>query len=56
MTKRYDLIIVGAGPGGAMAAKTAGENGLKTVILERKINPADIKRGCGLLFCRKDVL
>ena len=50
MTKRYDLVIVGAGPGGAMAAKTAGENGLKTVILERKINPADIKRGCAMMF------
>jgi flavin-dependent dehydrogenase len=50
MTKRYDLVIVGAGPGGAMAAKTAGENGLKTVLLERKINPADIKRGCAMMF------
>jgi len=50
MGKRYDLVIVGAGPGGAMAAKTAGENGLKTAILERKINPAEIKRGCAMMF------
>lgn len=50
MAKRYDLVIVGAGPGGAMAAKTAGENGLKTAILERKTNPAEIKRGCAMMF------
>ncbi len=50
MTKKYDLVIVGAGPGGAMAAKTAGENGLKTALLERKTNPADVKRGCAMMF------
>lgn len=50
MTKKYDVIIVGAGPGGAMAAKTAGENGLKTAILERKTNPAKITRGCAMMF------
>jgi flavin-dependent dehydrogenase len=33
-----------------MAAKTAGENGLKTAILERKTNPAEIKRGCAMMF------
>ena len=47
MPKKYDLVIVGAGPGGAMAAKTAGENGLKTAILERKTKPAKIRRSCG---------
>jgi flavin-dependent dehydrogenase len=50
MSKRYDLIIVGAGPGGAMAAKTAGENGLKTALLERKKDPAKITRGCAMMF------
>lgn len=50
MRKKYDLVIVGAGPGGAMAAKTAGENGLSTAILERKTNPAEIKRGCAMMF------
>ena len=25
--KKYDVVIVGAGPGGAMAAKTEAENG-----------------------------
>ena len=50
MAKKYDLVILGAGPGGAMAAKTAGENGLKTAILERKTNPAKITRGCAMMF------
>lgn len=50
MTRKYDLLIIGAGPGGAMAAKTAGENGLKTAILERKTNPAEITRGCAMMF------
>jgi len=50
MAKKYDLVIVGAGPGGAMAAKTAGENGLKVALLERKTNPARISRGCAMMF------
>ncbi len=50
MLKKYDVVIVGAGPGGAMAAKTAGENGLKTAILERKTDPAKITRGCAMMF------
>jgi flavin-dependent dehydrogenase len=50
MPKKYDVVIVGAGPGGAMAAKTSGENGLKTAILERKTDPAEITRGCAMMF------
>jgi flavin-dependent dehydrogenase len=33
---KYDLIVVGGGPGGLMAAKTAAEAGLKTILIERK--------------------
>ena len=33
-----------------MTAKTAGENGLKTAILERKINPAQITRGDSMML------
>jgi len=33
MAKIYDLVIVGAGPAGAIAARVAGENGLKTALL-----------------------
>jgi digeranylgeranylglycerophospholipid reductase len=54
MPHKYDLVIVGAGPGGAMAAKTAGENGLKTAILERKTNPAKITRTCAMMFALDD--
>jgi flavin-dependent dehydrogenase len=50
MTKKYDLVIVGAGPSGAMAAKVAGDIGLKAAILERKANPAKITRGCAMMF------
>jgi digeranylgeranylglycerophospholipid reductase len=32
--KDYDLIVVGAGPAGSAAAKSAAERGVKTVLLE----------------------
>ena len=49
MTSRYDLIVVGAGPGGSMAAKTACEKGLKTVLIERGRKPGEkASSGCGL--------
>lgn len=38
MANQYDLVIVGAGYAGLMAAKTAGENGLKTALIEMKHN------------------
>ncbi|MHA2199503.1 MAG: FAD-dependent oxidoreductase [Candidatus Thorarchaeota archaeon] len=33
--KEYDVVIVGAGPGGSTAAKEAAEKGLKTIFFER---------------------
>lgn len=36
MAKKYDLVVVGAGPAGLMAARTAAENGLSVALLERK--------------------
>lgn len=50
MAKNYDVIIVGAGPGGAMAAKTAGENGLKVALIERKQNIGTIGRSCCMML------
>jgi len=50
MKNRYDVLIIGAGPAGAMAAKTAGEIGLKTAVIERKTNPAEITRSCATMF------
>lgn len=47
MAKRYwDLIVLGGGPAGIMAAKTAAEKGLKVALLERKSNPSIITRPC----------
>ena len=38
MVKRYDcdIVVVGAGPGGSMAARYAAEGGLKVLLLEKK--------------------
>ncbi|MHB8894843.1 MAG: NAD(P)/FAD-dependent oxidoreductase [Candidatus Geothermincolia bacterium] len=39
--KKYDLIVVGGGPGGSIAAKTACELGLKTIFFERGTVPGE---------------
>jgi len=46
MVMRYDLIVVGAGPAGLMAAKTAAEDGLKVLLVERKRDITEINRLC----------
>ncbi len=43
---KYDLIVVGGGPGGLMAAKTAAEGGLNVLLIERKRNITEINRAC----------
>ena len=47
MAKKFDLIVVGAGPTGLMAAKVAGENGLKVALIDKKQDIPKIKRACG---------
>jgi len=42
----YDIAIIGAGPAGLMAAKTAAEHGLKAVVLEKRTNVSRITRAC----------
>jgi len=38
---KYDLVIVGAGPGGSACAKIATESGLKVIFLERARTPGE---------------
>jgi len=47
---KYDLIVVGGGPGGLMAARTAAEDGLKVLLIEKKKKIAEIRRACTALF------
>ena len=37
----YDVIVVGAGPGGSLASKLCAKAGLKTLLLEKKKLPRD---------------
>jgi len=46
----YDLIVIGAGPAGLMAARTAGRDGMKVLLLERKRNITEIRRACVQIF------
>ncbi len=49
MSTSQDLIIVGAGPGGSVAALTAARAGLRTIIFERGARPGEKNAsGCGL--------
>lgn len=47
---KYDLIVAGGGPAGLMAAKTAAEDGLKVLLLERKKEITRITRDCAQIF------
>jgi len=48
MTETYDLVIIGSGPGGYVAAIRAGQNGLKTAIVEKapKLGGTCLHWGC----------
>ena len=46
MSKIYDVIVIGAGPGGLMAAQTAAKGGLDVILIERKTNVTSIGRTC----------
>ncbi len=36
MTRGYDVVVVGAGPAGSVAARRAAEGGLKTLLIEKR--------------------
>lgn len=46
----YDLVIVGAGPAGLMAAKTAAEQGLTVLLAEKRKNVGRVTRACSMQF------
>jgi flavin-dependent dehydrogenase len=45
--KKYDLIVVGAGPAGLLAAKAAGLAGLEVVLVDKKSDLTRLERLCG---------
>ncbi len=49
MAEKYDLVVVGAGPAGSLAAKTVAEKGFKVVFLERGRKPGEKSVGGELL-------
>ena len=47
MSNHFDLIVIGAGPGGYVAAIKAAKLGLSTAIVEnRKVGGTCLNRGC----------
>ena len=44
---RYDCAVIGAGPGGYVAALRAGRRGLRTVVIEKdQLGGTCLNRGC----------
>lgn len=48
MDNQFDVIVVGAGNAGLVAAATTAKNGLKTLLLEKN----NIPGGCATSFVR----
>ena len=54
MRNIIDLLIIGAGPAGLMAAKTAAESGLSVVLVEKLKDYNDLRRACSAQFILDD--
>ena len=50
----YDVAVIGAGPAGLLAAKTASELGMKTVLVEKRKDVSKITRACSMQFILDD--
>ena len=49
-----DVVIIGGGPGGLLAAKTAVENGLSAVVIEARRSYEKLNRACSQQFILDD--
>jgi geranylgeranyl reductase family protein len=49
MAEQYDLVVVGAGPGGSSAAYNSAKAGLNTLLIDRQEFPRDKTCGDGLM-------
>src|SRR3712207_3351282 len=49
MTEKYDLVVVGAGPGGPATAYYTAKAGVRTLLLDRQEFPRDKPCGDGLM-------
>jgi flavin-dependent dehydrogenase len=47
MNNKYDIVIVGAGPSGLLAAKAAGLSGFRVALIDRKSDLTRLDRLCG---------
>ena len=58
MKDQYDVIVIGAGPGGSIAAKTAAEKGLSVLMIEKRQeigDPVRCAEGVSKVWLRKHI-
>jgi flavin-dependent dehydrogenase len=46
--QKFDVVVVGAGPAGLLAARAAAEGGLEVALLEKKADIPKLTRTCGM--------